>query len=171
MIAVLRLSHRLPRDARLTTHVCLTARAFGADTVYYSGNKDEKLEKNIASVVERFGGNFKVTYVKNPLKFVKECNFFKVHLTMYGLPFEKHIAKLKKKINKGILLIVGSEKVPAEYYELADLNLAIGNTPHSEVAALAIMLYELHNRKIPKLKGKLEIVPQAKGKLVKKINL
>ena len=32
-INVLRLDHRIGRDTRITTHVCLTARAFGASKV------------------------------------------------------------------------------------------------------------------------------------------
>jgi tRNA (cytidine56-2'-O)-methyltransferase len=37
MITVLRLDHRVGRDTRITTHVCLTSRAFGADKVILSG--------------------------------------------------------------------------------------------------------------------------------------
>ena len=33
-INVLRLDHRIGRDTRITTHVCLTARAFGASKVW-----------------------------------------------------------------------------------------------------------------------------------------
>ena len=33
-VNVLRLDHRLKRDTRITTHVCLTARAFGASKIY-----------------------------------------------------------------------------------------------------------------------------------------
>ena len=43
MITVLRLDHRLGRDTRITTHVCLTARAFGADKVILSGEHDNIL--------------------------------------------------------------------------------------------------------------------------------
>src|SRR5207244_13617119 len=35
-IVVLRMGHRIPRDWRLTTHVCLTARALGAEGVIIS---------------------------------------------------------------------------------------------------------------------------------------
>ena len=31
MLHVLRLGHRIHRDERLTTHICLVARAFGPD--------------------------------------------------------------------------------------------------------------------------------------------
>ena len=67
-----------------------------------------------------------------------------------------------------ILVVVGAEKVPAEMYQLADWNVAVGNQPHSEVAALAVFLdrlflgQELHLD----FSGGLKIVPTSKGKQV-----
>ena len=52
MITVLRLDHRLGRDTRITTHVCLTARAFGADKVILSGERDKHIIESVESVVE-----------------------------------------------------------------------------------------------------------------------
>ncbi|RLF15834.1 MAG: tRNA (cytidine(56)-2'-O)-methyltransferase, partial [Thermoprotei archaeon] len=49
---VLRMGHRIPRDQRITTHVCLTARAFGADGVIVSDVVDGKLEETVNKVVE-----------------------------------------------------------------------------------------------------------------------
>lgn len=162
MIEVLRLSHRIPRDARLTTHVILVARAFGAEKVYYSGNKDKELENTIKKVVENFGGNFDIEYVKDPLSFVKGYNGLKIHLTMYGQDYKEKLKEIKK--NKNILLIVGSEKVPIEFYKESDFNISVGNTPHSEVAALSILIYELKNHQLPKFKNqKLKIIPGQKG--------
>ena len=46
-ISVLRLDHRLPRDERITTHVALVARAFGASEMIYTGQYDSGLEKSI----------------------------------------------------------------------------------------------------------------------------
>ncbi|MGZ7135889.1 MAG: tRNA (cytidine(56)-2'-O)-methyltransferase, partial [Methanobacterium sp.] len=46
-INVLRLDHRHNRDTRITTHVCLTARAFGASRVIISGDEDKKLIDNV----------------------------------------------------------------------------------------------------------------------------
>ena len=56
-IYVLRLGHRPDRDKRVTTHVALTARAFGAQGIFVS-TKDEELERSVRSVVKRFGGGF-----------------------------------------------------------------------------------------------------------------
>ena len=39
-VNVLRLDHRIGRDTRITTHVCLTSRAFGASKIYLSGEED-----------------------------------------------------------------------------------------------------------------------------------
>ena len=59
VIAVLRLGHRPDRDKRITTHVGLVARAFGADAVYIT-TRDIHLEKSLEGVVNRFGGDFKI---------------------------------------------------------------------------------------------------------------
>ena len=44
-INVLRLDHRIGRDTRITTHVCLTARAFGASKVWLAGEEDHSMMK------------------------------------------------------------------------------------------------------------------------------
>ena len=67
------------------------------------------------------------------------------------------------------MFIVGGEKVPGDVYELVDYNVSIGNQPHSEVAALGIILYEHFGKNILSKKfknSKLEIVPQKKGKKI-----
>lgn len=166
MIAALRLGHRLKRDERISTHCGLVARAFGTDKIIYSGEKDEKMLLTLKNVAERWGGKFAVEYENNWKKIISEYRkkkYIIVHLTMYGLPIERNVRKIKKQ--KNILVIVGGEKVPAEVYNLADYNLAVTNQPHSEVAALAIFLYLL-GRKKSFGKAKLRIVPQASGKKV-----
>ena len=49
-VNVLRLDHRIGRDTRITTHVCLTSRAFGASKIYLSGEEDHKLMENVRAV-------------------------------------------------------------------------------------------------------------------------
>lgn len=166
-ISVLRLGHRKKRDPRLTTHVCLVARAFGASEVIISGEKDIIPIKTLRQVTKKWGGHFKVSYSKNWKKPIKQFKGKKVNLSMYGLPIEKVIAKIRKE--KNLLIIVGGEKVPGEVYRLADYNVSVTQQPHSEVAALAIFLHEYFKGKelSKKFKGaKLRIVPQAKGKKV-----
>ncbi len=163
MLLVLRLGHRRKRDARVSTHCGLVARAFGADGIIFSGEKDEALLESIRKVNEKWGNGFKASYEKNWRKVIKEFDGKVVHLTMYGVDFREKIKELKKE--KNILVVIGAEKVPAEVYELADFNLSVTNQPHSEIAALAVFLENLTGLK-KKFSGKLEIIPSPKGKKV-----
>lgn len=164
MIVVLRLGHRPARDQRVTTHVALTARALGADEVWVS-TKDEGLEKTVNSVVERFGGKFRIRTGLDWRKAIKAWKGEVVHLTMYGERLSKALPTIKA---RHLMIVVGAEKVPREVYDLADRNVSVGNQPHSEVAALAIFL-DRHSggRKLEKgFKGGLTIVPNPRGKTV-----
>ncbi len=167
MITVLRLGHRPQRDKRITTHVALVARAFGADRIIIS-TKDEKVENTVRDVVSRFGGNFEITSGVKWRKIIKEFSGIKVHLTMYGLPIDEVMEKIPR--DKDMLIIVGAEKVPRDVYEMADYNIAVGNQPHSEVAALAIFLDRYFKGEELKMDfdGKYMVIPQARGKKVVK---
>ena len=157
---VLRIGHRPERDKRITTHVALTARAFGASKVYIS-NPDSRVIKSVEEVVTKFGGDFKIIPTSNPKKIVQDSNLLIVHLTMFGLSIDESVKKIKDE-KKGILFIVGAEKVPPWVFELADYNVSIGNQPHSEVAALAIAMNNLHFESYNKeFKGKLSVIPSA----------
>lgn len=168
MIRVLRLGHRRRRDPRLTTHVCLTARAFGADGVVVA-EEDEDLERTVRDLVERFGGPFEVEtgiawrpYVKR----WQEKGGLVVHLTMYG----ERVGDVADEVrDRDVLVVVGSEKVPAELYGLVDRNVAVGNQPHSEVAALAVMLDRLTQGSWEKKSfedARVRIEPNARGKTI-----
>ena len=165
MIGVLRIGHRIDRDKRVTTHVALVARAFGADIIYIT-TKDEKIKKNLQAVCKRFGGNFQVQTGVDHKKIIKSWNGSIVHLTMYGENLEKAINHLD--INRDLLIIVGAEKVPPYFYEVADLNVSVGNQPHSEVAALALFLDRFTKAAWLKKEfhGNIQIVPCVKGKKV-----
>ncbi len=171
-IVVLRLGHRKERDKRISTHVALVARAFGASKIIFSGEYDKSLLKSVQKVTQIWGGEFEISYEKNWKKWMQNFAGIKVHLTMYGVNFKERLSEIKKlSETKDIAIIIGSEKVPKEVYKLADYNLAIGNQPHSEVSALAIFLYELNERKIPESfqNAKLKIIPQEKGKKIMKL--
>lgn len=165
MINVLRIGHRISRDKRITTHVALVARAFGADKIFID-TEDKKIEETIGSTCSRFGGNFEIETGVDKKKIIKNWDGTIVHLTMYGEELEKSINKVDK--NKDLLVIVGAEKVPPQIYEMADFNISIGNQPHSEVAALAIFLdrYTKGMWQKKRFKGKIEILPSNKGKKV-----
>ena len=165
MIAVLRIGHRIDRDKRVTTHVALVARAFGADALFIT-TKDEKIKKNLEAVGKRFGGNFQVQTGVEPKKIIKSWKGLIVHLTMYGEELEKAIQLLDS--SKDLLIIVGAEKVPPYYYEIAHVNISVGNQPHSEVAALAVFLDRFTKSAWQKKEfhGNIEIIPCVKGKKV-----
>ena len=169
-IEVLRLGHRPERDKRVTTHVCLTARALGARAVRLA-EKDEALVKGVRAVAKRFGGAFRIedgTGWKGPVKAWKEAGGQVVHLTMYGLPLADSVPHILDD-GRDALVVVGAEKVPGDLYGLADHNVAVGNQPHSEVAALALLLDRLRGGAwewdaFPG--GSLRVVPTAHGKRV-----
>ena len=176
-VRVLRLGHRIPRDKRITTHVCLVARAFGAEGVYIAGDLDPSIEQTIRKVVETWGGNFWVKYTDNPEELVdnyRKEGWTVIHLTMYGIPLQNQlITEITQKSKKGILAIIGAEKVPPWTYQKAHYNIAIGNQPHSEVAALAILLDRLSQGKWVNLEfpnAKLKVIPSPRGKQVVKSN-
>lgn len=171
-IIILRLGHRLQRDQRITTHVGLTARAFGAEGMLLASD-DQGIEKSISDISKRWGGSF---YVKRIESWKSEINKWKksggkvLHLTMYGMNFPDVANEITI---DNLMIVVGAEKVPAEIYELADWNVGVGNQPHSEVAALAVVLDRLQAAsgneplKAKFADGELEIVPMRLGKEVK----
>jgi len=165
---VLRLGHRRGRDPRLTTHVALAARAFGCDGIILSGEKDEQVIDSIEKVVKKWGGSFEVRYEKDWRKVIKSWKGKIIHLSMYGLPIQNKINGIRK-FKEDLLVIVGSEKVHGEVYQLADWNISITNQPHSEVASLALFLDKLFRGKELKKKfenSKIKIIPQKKGKKI-----
>lgn len=175
-ISVLRLGHRIVRDKRLTTHVILTARAFGADEVIVSGEKDDSSIFKLKKFAEKWGGEFKISFDedwKKTVKRWKENGGKVIHLTMYGVNIPDVIEELRRIWGQNdIMIIVGSQKVPREVYELADYNVAVSNQPHSEVAALAILLDWLQQGKelVKEFhKPKLKIIPQKHSKKVIKV--
>jgi tRNA (cytidine56-2'-O)-methyltransferase len=178
-IEILRLSHRLPRDERISTHVALVARAFGASSIYYTGQHDSGLESSVLRIAENWGSikgknKFEIKYEKSAISFLKKRKkdgWCIIHLTMYGLSLNRVLNDVKTRDR--IVIVVGSEQVPREIYELADFNLSITNQPHSEVAALAITLDRLADGGEFTLDfaGKLKIIPSERGKKVVKSEL
>ena len=164
-VSVLRVGHRPGRDPRLTTHVALAARAFGAKRLYLHP-RDDALAERIASVARRWGGEFALVPVDDWKSVVRTFPGTVVHLTMYGLPLERTLPKLSR--CPKILLVVGGAKVPSELYRTAHLNVAVGHQPHSEVAAVAVALERLLGVPGPVRPGAApqRIVPTARGKRV-----
>jgi len=165
-VVVLRLGHRFSRDKRLSTHVALTARAFCAERIVFDA-QDSDVKKSVDAVNEAWGGSFRVEFVRGWKAFVGKFDGVKVHLTMYGLGLNDVIGEIRGG-KRDVLVIVGGQKVPSEIYHLVDYNVAVGGQPHSEVAALAVFLDRLQegSELSRDFKGRMRIVPQAKGKKV-----
>lgn len=171
---VLRLFHRAVRDKRVTTHLMLAARAFGAKGVYLDGQFDENLVKVIDEVNSRWGGDFKIIPVKNYASFMRNWRISGgeiIHLTMYGLPINEVIKDIRSSPRRK-LIVVGGEKVPSIVYKLADWNVSVTNQPHSEISALAVFLHELFEGKELNLEFKdarYKIIPSPRDKKVIKL--
>ncbi len=177
-IVVLRWGHRPKRDARLTSHVALTARALGASGMILSDIEDFKIRETVDKVTKIWGGPFKLEMGipwKKAVKDWKAKGGIVVHLTAYGENIEtSDVLNRIKASGKDILVIVGSQKVPADFFseEVSDFNVAIGNQPHSECASLAVFLDRFFEGKelARTFDGaKLMISPQRRGKKILRI--
>ncbi|MFC2154438.1 tRNA (cytidine(56)-2'-O)-methyltransferase [Candidatus Altiarchaeota archaeon] len=165
-VSVLRLGHRFSRDHRVSTHLALVARAFGAKRIIFDV-EDDRIMDSVGEVSKSWGGDFLVDFDDNWRGYLKSFEGQKIHLTMYGLPLDDVVSEIKEsKENK--LVIVGGKKVPSQIFELVDYNVAVGSQPHSEVAALAVFLDHLSGGAGLKKKfiGGKQIIPQPKGKKV-----
>jgi tRNA (cytidine56-2'-O)-methyltransferase len=172
-IVVLRWGHRLQRDARLTTHVALTARALGASGFLLSDVVDKKIKETVEKVAQNWGGKFLFkmgTGWRSAVKDWKTQGGVVVHLTAYGENLEtSDVLRRIRRVKRKIMLLIGCQKVPAEFFsdEVSDFNVAVGNQPHSECAALAVFLDRFFDGKeLAKefRKAKIKILPQERGK-------
>ena len=176
-IEIIRLGHRAGRDPRITTHLALVGRAMGANRFILCGDRDKKLFENIDSVNSRFGYGIECSHETKPLKYIREITHSSiakrpavVHLTMYGEPFREVVPNIPKE--NGVIVVVGGAKVPGEIFKTCDFNIAIGNQPHSEVAALALFLdqwFEGDGFNGEFSNPKFIIKPSKSGKRVKEI--
>lgn len=172
-IFVLRYGHRPGRDKRVTTHVALVARAFGAHGFILSDVHDEAVVSALKKVLDTWGGRMVVESGVDHVDYIrrwKNGGGLVVHLTMYGIVVDEVIDEIRHS-NKDVLIVVGSKKVPKYFYELADYNVAIGNQPHSEVAALALFLdrfYKGRELYFVFENAKLGIISSPRGKKVVK---
>ena len=169
VIEVVRIGQRLVRDDRVTTHVALVSRGFGAERIYMTEVNPE-IKETVEKINNTWGGNFEVEFIekwKTVVKKKKNEGFKIVHLSMYGESINDAQEKIQDE--KNLLIVVGAEKVPREIYELADYNVGVGSQPHSEISALAILLDRIQNGKqfekeFPNAKRK--IIPTKHGKNV-----
>lgn len=171
-MVVLRWGHRL-RDQRLTTHVILTARALGGSGVILSDVDDRKIRRTVERVVADWGGNF---FIRTGIPWRRAIEDWRseegivVHLSAYGENVEtSDVLERIKKTEKDVLVVVGSKKVPSEFFseQVSDFNLAVGNQPHSECSSLAVFLDRYFDGKELTTgfkDARLLIVPSKRGK-------
>lgn len=171
-ISVLRIGHRYVRDYRTLTHLCLVSRALGAEEIYLEEFDDGLLE-TVDDVSRAWGEGFRVLKApswRSVVRQAKDDGRVVIHLTMYGLPIQDRIQELRK--SEKFLVMVGGPKVPAEAYHLADHNIAVTSQPHSEIAALALVLHELQSGEELKKEfghSRMKIIPSDKGKKVERL--
>jgi len=135
LVTIFRIGHRIFRDKRITTHLALVSRAFGASGMIIAGDKDEKIIKTVKKVVTEWGGDFTVEFVPfeewKPFfeEWIEKQNKI-IHLTMYGenLPVfkqNKEFINLRSspELLKNLLVVVGGKKVPSKVFHYANWNL------------------------------------------------
>jgi len=175
-VTVLRWGHRF-RDQRVTAHVALAARAFGASEFILADARDEKVQATVGKIVANWGGKFSFNMGKPWKQVVKEWRSrggIVVHLTVYGENIlTSDVIDRIRAAGRDILIIVGSQKVPKEFFSsnVSDFNVAVGNQPHSEISSLAVFLDRFYGGEelaVGFNQAKMKIIPQKRGKKVVK---
>ncbi len=171
MIKVLRLGHRAGRDDRISTHVGLTARQWGAEEIVYSGERDTSMMESLEDIIDRWGGDFTVNYREDWRPVIRDFDGVTVHLTMYGERIDEKQEEIEKAVEgENLLVVVGAEKVPRWVYHNVDYNISVGTQPHSEIAALAVFLDRVSEIKSEFEDADIEVVPSEDEKLTEEKN-
>jgi len=71
VIEVVRIGQRLVRDDRVTTHVALVSRAFGAKRIFMTEVNSE-IKESLEKINKTWGGNFVVEFIDKWKSIVKE---------------------------------------------------------------------------------------------------
>ena len=86
---------------------------------------------------------------------------------MYGEPFREAIPRMRR--DRPMVIVVGGAKVPGDVFKHCQYNIAVGNQPHSEVAALGVFLESLIGQ-IDESKhfqgGEIQVIPSLDRKKV-----
>jgi len=175
-VFVLRWGHRF-RDQRVTSHVALVARAFGASGFVLADVKDDEVRATIEKIMANWGGKllFEMgTPWKQTVKEWRSKGEAVVHLTAYGENIQtSNVIERIRATGKNLLVLVGSQKVPKEFFsrDVSDFNVAVGSQPHSEISSLAVFLDRLFKGEELSMDfndAKLRIDPQKHGKKIAK---
>lgn len=150
------------------------ARAFGANGFILGDTCDSHVLDSIRKVLGSWGGSMELACGVNSIAYAKNWRREGgevIHLTMYGLNVDEVIDTIRMS-PRPKLVIVGAEKVPRIFYEIADYNVAIGNQPHSEVSALALFLDRLYEGRELYMKfsnARIKVIPSPRGKRVERL--
>ena len=145
--------------------------------VIYTALDKKTLRAELYKMVDKRGitakdlFHWKITVIEVKLKNVLDLTDPKIR-KKFGIELSDKLEEIQDFREGNVLIVVGGVKVPGQIFELADFNIAIGNQPHSEVAALAVFLDRITEGKARKQKfqdANYEIVPMEKGKQAKKI--
>jgi len=151
--------------------LCLTARAFGAAEIIFVSKSDAGLLRYMNNLNKKWGGTFKVKFVKNYKDALKSASkYTKVYLTRFGMPLQSKSYVLKT--YKNMVLIVSTKDVSRTLHQVADYNISISTQPHCGSAAIAIFLHEFYNGRELAMhfeNAKLKLVPSEHSIGVKKI--
>jgi tRNA (cytidine56-2'-O)-methyltransferase len=138
--------------------------------------EDSSIAKTVNKMTKRWGGTFQFemgTPWKKAVHDWRANGGVVVHLTAYGENIQtSDVLGRIKNSNKDILVLVGSQKVPGEFYssDVSDFNVSVGNQPHSECSAVAILLDRVFEGKELARdfeKASIRIIPRKRGKEIK----
>ena len=71
VIEVVRIGQRLVRDDRVTTHVALVSRAFGAERIFMTEINPE-IKDTLGKINDTWGGNFEIEFIDSWKPIVKK---------------------------------------------------------------------------------------------------
>jgi tRNA (cytidine56-2'-O)-methyltransferase len=151
--------------------LCLTARALGASGITFVGKKDSSISRYLNSINGKWGGKFRVEFVKNYKDALKSAlKYTKVYLTQFGAPL--HSKKSLLRTYKNIVLIVTPKKERNNLHRIADFNVSVSTQPHCSTAAIAVFLHEFYEGRELAMhfeNAKLKVVPKMRGVEIKSL--
>jgi len=157
----------------VTTHVALTARAFGSSGLILTDVEDKSLKANLEKTIADWGGCFTFEMGvpwKKAIAEWKKNGGTTIHLTMYGQNInEAGLMEQIRSLKRDVLVMVGSQKVPPDFFseKFSDYNIAVGGQPHSEIAALAVFLDRMFQGKQLSTEfehARIKVLPSKRGK-------
>lgn len=125
--------------------LCLTSRALGASEITFVGKQDTRLVRHLGRLSTKWGGKFRVNYVKNYREVLKQsAKYKKVYLTRLGEPLQSKNYMLRTYKNIVLVVTPSDGKKENQISRVADFNISVSSQPHCSTAAVAIFLHEYY---------------------------